>query len=275
MSRELRLDEIGNWTEIKLAIVQDYATAYSVIMRKPRTPWMYHIYIDAFAGTGIHLRRATGEFVLGSPLNALNIEPPFREYHFIDLDQEKVEALRELVGARPDVTVHEGDANELLVTRIFPSIRWESYKRGLCLLDPYGLHLRWEVIAAAGASRTVEIFLNFPIVDMNRNVLWRNPDLVKPDQAARLTAYWGDDSWRDVAYTTEGSLFGYETKRHNDMIAAAFRDRLRQVAGFEHVPEPLALVNSRGATLYYLFFAAHKPVAAEIVDDIFNRHRVV
>ena len=44
------------------------------------------------------------------------------------------------------------------------------------MLDPYGLHLDWEVIETAGKMRSIEIFLNFPIMDMNRNALWRNPD---------------------------------------------------------------------------------------------------
>ena len=48
---------------------------------------------DAFAGAGVYISRTTGEFVLGSPLNALNVEPPFREFHLIDLDSEKTEAL--------------------------------------------------------------------------------------------------------------------------------------------------------------------------------------
>ena len=34
-----------------------------------------HVYIDAFAGSGQHVSRATGEFVPGSPLNALAVEP--------------------------------------------------------------------------------------------------------------------------------------------------------------------------------------------------------
>jgi hypothetical protein len=43
-----------------------------------------HVYIDAIAGWGIYISKATGEFVLGSPINALNVDPPFSEYHFID-----------------------------------------------------------------------------------------------------------------------------------------------------------------------------------------------
>lgn len=30
--------------------------------------------------------------------------------------------------------------------------------------------------------------------------------------------------------------------------------------------------NSKGATVYYLFFASQKPVAGQIVDDIFKKY---
>ncbi len=75
-------DEIGYWSEIKLDIVRDYA-AYSKILSAKSLP---HIYIDAFAGAGQHVSKETGEFIPGSPLNALDVYPPFREYHFIDLN---------------------------------------------------------------------------------------------------------------------------------------------------------------------------------------------
>ena len=68
----LSFDEIGYWTEIKLDIVRDYAKAYSTILATK--PFSY-AYIDAFAGSGVHLARDTHEFVPGSPLNALRIEP--------------------------------------------------------------------------------------------------------------------------------------------------------------------------------------------------------
>ena len=82
-------DEIGPWSEVKLDIIRDYAQAYSRILTKKEI--FYHIYIDAFAGAGINRSRATGEFIPGSPLNALWVNPPFDEYHFIDLDNAKVE----------------------------------------------------------------------------------------------------------------------------------------------------------------------------------------
>jgi three-Cys-motif partner protein len=116
--------------------------------------------------------------------------------------------------------------------------------------------------------------VNFPVADINRNVLWRNPDGVDPADIARMNAFWGDASWRDIAYTTEGNLFGWAEKQaDNATIAEAFRDRLRTLAGFACVPKPVPMRNSHGAIVYYLFFAAQKPVAAHIVEAIFATHR--
>ena len=73
-------DEIGNWSEIKLDIVREYAAAYSRIIAAQRKPGLHHVYIDAFAGGGMHLARSTGDYVPGSPLNVLLTQPPFKEY---------------------------------------------------------------------------------------------------------------------------------------------------------------------------------------------------
>jgi hypothetical protein len=89
----------------------------------------------------------------------------------------------------------------------------------------------------------------------------------------RMNAFWGDDSWRGVAYTTKGSLFGFEEKVDNETIAEGFRKRLLNVAGFKQVPSPLPMRNSRGTIIYYLFFASQKPVAMNIVQAIFNKYR--
>ncbi len=45
--------------------------------------------------------------------------------------------------------------------------------------------------------RSVEVFINFPVMDMNRNVLRREPSNIDPDQALRMNAFWGDQSWQD------------------------------------------------------------------------------
>ena len=125
----------------------------------------------------------------------------------------------------------------------------------------------------AGEMQSLDIFINFPIYDININVLHRNPEGVAPSQIARMNAFWGDDSWKDVAYDKNPTLFGYDEleKVSNERFARAFQERLKKVAGFNRVPEPLAMKNSTGATVYYLFFASQKDTAEHIVSHIFKK----
>src|SRR5437867_1796698 len=128
-----KFDTIGDWSEIKLDIVRQYAGAYSTIFSGQQQAQFHHVYIDAFAGAGRNISKETGKFIRGSPLNALLVKPPLREFHFIDLDGEKVAALRRIVEERPDVHIYQGDCNEILLKKVFPQVRFENYCRGLCL----------------------------------------------------------------------------------------------------------------------------------------------
>jgi three-Cys-motif partner protein len=198
--KRLKYDEIGYWSEVKLDIIKEYASAYTRIMAAQKDPSFTYIYIDAFAGAGRHISRKTGQFVPGSPLNALNIEKPFHEYHFIDLNDLKVAELEKLAGERKDVFIYNGDCNKILLEEVLPLADYAKYRRALCILDPYGLHLNWEIIKTAGAMKSVEIFLNFPVMDINMNVLKHDQSRVDQEQIDRMNAFWGDESWRDIAY---------------------------------------------------------------------------
>lgn len=268
-----RLDEIGYWSEVKLEIVSKYAAAYSTIMAR-QAIIRGHVYIDAFAGAGTHISRTTGQLVAGSPQNALQITPSFSELHFIDLDGGRASQLRQLTSRDTRVTVHEGDCNEILLRDVFTRCQFSDFRRALCLLDPYGLNVKWDVLRTAGGMRSVEVFYNFMIMDANMNVFWRDPSKVDLDQAARMDAVWGDSSWKSAAYLKTAGLFGdMEEKAANQDIADAFRERLTKVARFDYVPPPMPMRNSRGAVVYYLYFASPNPTGAKIVGEIFDKYR--
>jgi three-Cys-motif partner protein len=271
MTKE-RLDIVGSWTEIKLQILQEYAKAYAQVLKKQ--PAIKHVaYIDGFAGAGAHISKESGDRIPGSPARALSIEPRFSHYHFVEMDATRAKLLHD-IGDQTDVTVYQGDCNEVLLQKVFPLCRYEDFRRALCLLDPYELNPNWEVVEMAGKMRSIEIFLNFMIMDANMNVLWKNPDSVAPAQALRMTKFWGDDSWRIAAYRQDRDLFGpIEEKASNEAVVAAYRKRLKEVAGFKHVPEPLPMRNSTGSVIYYLFFASQNSTGNKIAEHIFKKYR--
>ena len=104
--------------------------------------------------------------------------PPFDGFYFIDMDPTK----------RPTCKSCARGTETLKFTRGIPTRIWRrgfcrrsnfaNFNRALCLLDPYGLQIDWEVLRLAGQSKAVDMFLNFPVMDMNRNAIWRNPGKV-------------------------------------------------------------------------------------------------
>jgi three-Cys-motif partner protein len=267
-----KFDDIGYWSEIKLDIIEKYALPYSKILSGK----LHHVYIDAFASSGMNISRTTRKLVRGSPQIALDIDPPFEEYYFIDTDGEKIAELNKIAENHLEVYILHGDCNTILLTEVFPKVRWKDKRRGLCLLDPYGLDLNWQVIKTAGEMRSIDMILNFPVMAMNRNVLWRrNLEGIDPSDINRMNAFWGDDSWKTVAYRPVTNLFGetVEFKENNNTIALAFKERLINVAGFKYVPDPIPMRNSNRAIIYYLFFASQQQVAHDIMKDIFDKYR--
>ena len=277
------LDKIGDWSVDKLEVLKTYAKEYALILQNQKEN--FHTgYIDAFAGAGEHVHKDTGAVVPGSPANALNLPHKFDEYHFIDLNPERVQRLQRLGAGRDGVTVHHGNCNEVLMREIFPRFRWEDYRRALCFLDPYGMHLDWRVMAKAGEMRSFEIFLNFPIMDINRNAKRAHVSEVDPEHRARMDAFWGDDSWHAAMFAPSPQGNFFETllggsaapdveKRDNEAFVAAFRRRLQEVAGFKFVPKPVPMRNKRNAVVYYLFFASNNSVGNRIASHIFKAYR--
>lgn len=165
--------------------------------------------------------------------------------------------LRRLAADDRRVVVHDGDCNKVLLRDVFPLCRFDRYRRALCLLDPYGLNVNWEVLRTAGEMGSVEVFYNFMIMDANMNVFMKDSSKVTPEQAARMDAVWGDGSWRSAAYRKEPGLFG----------------DIEEKAGFAFVPQPIPMRNEKGAVIYYLYFASPDKTGAKIVSEIFDKYR--
>jgi three-Cys-motif partner protein len=278
-SSQVKLDAVGKWSEVKLEIVRKYAQAYTTILTKSTFP-LVPVYIDGFAGAGEHESRRSGLIIDGSPKQALATSPPFSSFHFVDIDPDRVAALKAMTADRPEAKVWEGDCNEILSQRVFPQVLSSSKTRALCFLDPYGVHLDWDLFEKAGQSGHIEIFLNFAVLDMQRNFFRKNSEKVSEKELNRMRRFWGDDSWKEIVYSQQPGLFEVmETKEKGaaDAIAQAFRKRLKDKAGFGYVPDPVPMRNSRGNLLFYLFFAAPETrggrLGEKIVNDIFNKYR--
>jgi three-Cys-motif partner protein len=186
-----KFDEIGDWSELKLEIIEKYGAAYTTAFSSQKGKGLKKYYIDAFSGPGVHVSKRTGEQIEGSPARALRVSPPFDHFYFIDINPKKAAHLATLCEGRQDVDIVTDDATSYLTQKLLPTIQYTKFNRALCLLDPYGLHLDWDVMLQAGQSKAIDLFLNFPVMDMNMNAIWRNPDQAPQEGIERMNRFLG------------------------------------------------------------------------------------
>jgi len=114
------LEAIGIWTEIKLRIIQEYASAYTTIL-KEKSRCRAYAYVDAFAGGGEFVSKEDrNRLIPGSPLNALNVPHKFTEYHFVDIDLFSQSVLIKKI--RGNDTLKEGFIQRLKAVAGFPFV---------------------------------------------------------------------------------------------------------------------------------------------------------
>lgn len=126
----------------KAAYARRYADIVGTAMGGKKWPLWW---VELFAGPGQLYVKETGEFVPGSPLEAMRIRRPFDGYVFADLSEPCAESLRRRVGTNPRAHVLCGDANgaELRdkIARLVP-------RNALVVLygDQEGLDLQWDTV---------------------------------------------------------------------------------------------------------------------------------
>lgn len=270
MKKDHRENTVGPWAAAKLDALEAYLKYYcQALSNQPFT----RVYIDAFAGATVAKVRGSGipsepspffdeaddtaaqaEFILGSPVRALNVPHGFHRHYFFDLDATRAETLRAAMDGRDEVAVQVGDCNPL-IRDLAPSLKaWNI--RGVAFLDPYGAHLEWATLKALAATGTMEVVINFPVAMAINRLITRSGNV--PDKwSDQLTACFGTDEWRALAYRRDTDLFGNEVTTKNGGVAEGLLDlcvgKLKAI--FPHVATPRLIRNTRSAPLYYMIWA--------------------
>lgn len=148
----------GDWTEQKLECINKYLSAYTKIMNNQSFNFAY---IDAFAGTGYRKvmlddninetmfpelnSQEVVNFRQGSARNALEIQPPFDNYIFIEENKENFNELEKLTKEFPEKEIKciRRDANDYFVDVC--NKNWKKHW-ALVFLDPFGMQVEWKTI---------------------------------------------------------------------------------------------------------------------------------
>ena len=280
----------GTWTQQKLEALSKYLRAYTRIFTvNPRAQFYSITYVDAFAGTGsLHSSELAGfanlipdlekndeEFRKGSALRALEVEPPFGKYVFIEKSAKKCAELRKIAAGASgrNVQIINDDANAAI-------LRWckslnSRRERAVVFLDPFGAQVRWETIAALAKTRAVDLWVLFPYSAINRMLVRDRKPPIK--WAELLDDVLGTHDWETAFYSTTSMPSLFDSAEQIEMVRKSvdFRnitvfiaERLK--AEFRAVSEPLPLYNSTGSLLFLLFFGAGNEASARTGLKIAN-----
>lgn len=289
----------GDWTEEKLIRLKKYLSAYMKIFHK--NPWAAKYttyYVDAFAGTGSRIETKAESnstlslfeevdavdvkrFYKGSAKIALEVEPTFDRFIFIEQNPSYVQELEKLRFEYPSkatqITIEQNNANDFL-QRWCQNTNW-SNSRAVIFLDPYGMAVDWVTLEAIAQTKAIDLWILLPVGQAINRLLTRQ-GLPSDAWADKLTKFFGSEEWKDAFYQprTQPTLFdlgkNFEKKANFESIGDFFAKRLETI--FEKVAEnSLVLLNSRNVPIFVLYFAASNPrgapTAVKIAGDILGR----
>jgi three-Cys-motif partner protein len=280
----------GPWTVEKLDALRAYLNGYAQALKKQS---FRRLYIDAFAGTGDRSAKRQeaaalldmpdlDEVTKGSARIALEIEPPFARYIYIEKRQRRSSALEHLRSEFPNraIEILNEDANAA-VHRICCETNWRFY-RAVLFLDPYGMQVSWETLEAVAATKAIDVWMLYP-TGMGLNRLLTKSGEIRPEWQQTLDRSLGCRDWRGAFYREVETLdlFGDTTttlvKQANTIKFETFLiERWRKIfAGV--APETLPLRNSKGQVMYLLGFACGNPrgvdLAVKIARSVIKKRR--
>jgi three-Cys-motif partner protein len=282
--------DVGPWAREKLDCLRKYLHAYTTIMRKQR--FRGYFYIDAFAGPGnLKLRGQAADpvqdslldltesdddesaYINGSPRVALDIEHPFTDYVFVEMDAARADRLDQLAARHPASRVHvrRSDCNTYLRELLERNAGQWAQWRGVVFLDPFGMQVPWSTIEALGRTGSIEILLNFPVGMAIQRLLKRSGSFTAAERA-KLDVYFGSPEWFDLLYERKSDLLGTNLQKiagSADVLVRWYRTRLK--AAFGYASTAREVCNSKGRPLYYLIFAGRNQTGARIANDVLRQ----
>jgi three-Cys-motif partner protein len=248
----------GPWTREKLIYVSKYAGAFMTSMAPKRTAqkWVELVYIDLLCGPGLGIERESGNQFDGSPLRALNINPPFDRLFFSDLSNRNVDALRRRISPNDlnRVTLQSGDCNEV-AKRVVKALPTRSL--GLAFIDPEGFEVAFSLFEIL-STRRIDVLFLFPSgIGIRRN-------LAKFARRAHspMDRLWGDRSWRELppAKLAAGRRLDSDEALSLDRPwVLAFRTKMAGLGFIYQDEADPCFTNEKNVPMYHLLFFSKHP----------------
>jgi len=282
---------VGPWAEEKLNALREYLNYYTTVLKNQKH-WD-KIFIDAFAGPGLSRVRRSYEddgglsqlllpdlnddsqevtFIKGSPIVALELKVPFDRYVFIDQDAARVTELTNLTADYRNerrIDIVNADANEELMKLASGISKFRH--RAVAFLDPYGVNIYWDTIAALAKTGATEIMINFPWSMAINRLLVKSGELPE-NWRIMLDRFFGDEEWHRLVYSKTQDLFGetsVKTPDAGNAVLEYYTNKLEKYFGF--VSSPYLIQNTSGNPLYYLIWAGPNELGLKGAEYILKK----
>ena len=297
----------GQWTEDKLDCFEKYVKAYLTIMNKHRDKNKWQLfYFEGFAGSGDREKdidtaieennHTVTQLSLFDEIPSVVQERPqyrgaaervvlmeqktrgFDYYYFIEKSETNLTRLEfklnkyETVGRK---VFRPGDANSE-VLNMAGYMRSHPEAKVLCLLDPYGMSVKWSTITAL-AGTGVDLWILVPTGMIVSRLIQNNGQLRYPQ---KLEEFFGLPAKviHDTFYihpTYQPMLFDGESgmiqKRKNiiNEIINLYCEQLGSLFSFV-THDPLVMRNGNGLPIFHFVCASDNKAAIKIAQSICN-----
>lgn len=296
----------GSWTEEKLDCFEKYVKAYLTIMNKYRDKYNWELfYFDGFAGCGdrkLEEEKSKMESLFGEKITAeelsvyqgaaervVQIEKVMRGfdyYYFIDKDEANLTRLDmklstyETTGQK---VYRPSDANAEIknladhLSKPKYATPHQKIGKALCLLDPFGMSVKWKSIQAI-AGPGVDLWILVPTGSIVNRLIKNNGKLRYPE---KLEEFFGLQ--REVIQerffekqVMPADLFDAdreEVRKVKNIIGEIAKLYCEQLGSlFKFVTnEPLVMRNSRGLPIFHFVCASNNKAAVGIAQDIISK----
>ena len=281
----------GDWSDQKLSALSRYLSAYTTALKNQNFPL---VYIDAFAGGGrfditaekdrppllaeeeAEDMEERKEYRHGSPLVALNTNPSFDKFIFIEKNEQSLQRLENEIAKQnyqdKNIEYILGDANEK-IAEICDTIDWR-YHRAVAFIDPFATEVKWQTIEKIASTPGIDLWLLFPAMAVNR--MLPVDGQIPPQWQEKLTDCFGTDEWKQAFYKDNPQQALFDEESGITKVSDSF-EALRQFVNhrLENVfpgvsKKNLVLKNSKNSPLFLLCFACSNPKAVSLSLRIAN-----
>jgi three-Cys-motif partner protein len=287
-------DFFHSGTESKLATIEGYLRSYQKVLTRFRQGGGHTIYFDAFAGTGdlpkdiddgglLKDVEELSKIAAGSARRALNVEPRFSRYVFVELSPGKAKELQALKVEFTDrphrIEVIQGDANAEVV-KFCGDTDWRR-SRAVVFLDPCGNQVEWATIARI-AQCNIDLWYLFPShLGVNRQI--SKSGVVEDEKARSLDRLFGTSDWRieflrrETRIELDGAAREVALKQANADTVTRFMIKRMKTVFAGRVLDTWLPLGRDGRHWYSLLFAWGNPspgagkIASKIADHLMMR----